>query len=38
MCLPLACFETGFRFVSRFEEDPKIDEVVEGEKSLRFDL
>ena len=45
MCLHPACFETRFGFVSVFEEglvkeflkkNPKIDEVIEGERFLRF--
>jgi hypothetical protein len=48
MCLPPACFETGFGFFAGFEEDymesrnfpiyPKIDKVIEGGKFLRFGL
>ena len=47
MCLPPACFETGFGFVSGFEEgysrnfsetNPKIDEVIEEKIFLRFGL
>jgi hypothetical protein len=46
MCLPPACFETGFGFVSGFEEGwsrnfskkIKIGEVVEGKSFLRFGL
>jgi hypothetical protein len=41
-----ACFETGFGFVSGFEEGksrnflkhPKNDEVIEGERFLHFGL
>jgi hypothetical protein len=43
--LPPACFETGFGFISVFEEgksrnsfkkNPKIDEVIEGERFMPF--
>ena len=45
MCLPPACFENGFGFVSGFEEmrsrnfpkNPKIDEVIEGENFFTLD-
>jgi hypothetical protein len=48
MCLPPACLETGFGFVSGFEEgfsmsfqkkkNLKMDEVIEGKRFLRFGL
>jgi hypothetical protein len=46
MYLPPACFETGFGFVSGFEEgrstnfrkNPKIDEVIEGKQLMHFGL
>ena len=46
MCLPPACFETGFGFVSGFEEGwsknfskkiPKTDKVIEGEDFFTLD-
>jgi hypothetical protein len=46
MCLPPACFETGYGFVVIFEEgysrnfskNLKNDEVIEGKRFLRFGL
>jgi hypothetical protein len=46
MCLPSACFETGFGFVWGFEEgrprnfskNPKTDKVIEGEIFMHFGL
>ena len=46
MCLPPACFETGFGFVSgfvagwskNFVKNPKTDKVIEGKRFRPFGL